>query len=141
VGASQRGDDKKAARFVALWLVVAIATVPVIAVGWIESFLGSWVGHDQHFLGTPLLALGFAMSLASAIYGYVLGGRLWAAALIVTPALGLALVYTSQEPMGFVLLIASPITVAVGIVVTHVAPRLAESDVPEDEHAVDDTAG
>lgn len=123
MGASQRSDDKKATRFVALWLIVAIATVPVIAAGWIESFLGSWVGPDRPVLGPPLLALGFVMSLASATYGYVLGRRLWAAALIVTPALGLALVYTFQEPMGFVLLIASPVTVAVGIVVTHVAPR------------------
>jgi hypothetical protein len=127
VGASQRGDDKKATRFVALWLVVAIATLPVIAVGWVESFLGSWVGGDRHFLGPPLLTLGFVMSVGSAIYAFVLGKRLLAAALIVTPALGLALVYTSQEPMGFILLIASPITVAVGIVVTHVAPRLPDT--------------
>ena len=139
MGASQSGDDKKAKRLVALWLVVAIATLPVIAVGWVESFLASWVGHDRHFLGPPLLALGFVMSLASAIYGYVVGRRLWAAALIVTPALGLALVYTSQEPMGFILLIASPITVAVGIVVTHVRPRLPESEVAKDEDAVDDS--
>jgi hypothetical protein len=140
VGASQGSDDKKAKRFVALWLVVAIATLPVIAVGWIESFLASVVGHDRHVLGVPLLALGFVMSLASAIYAYVLGRRLWAAALIVAPALGLALVSTFQEPMGFILLIASPITVAVGIVVTHVAPRLPESEILEDGHAVDDPA-
>jgi hypothetical protein len=131
-----------AKRFVALWLVVAIATLPVIAVGWVESFLGSVVGQDRHFLGTTLLTLGFAMSLASAIYAYVLGRRLWTAALIVAPAFGLVLVSTFQEPMGFVLLIASPITVAVGIVVTHVAPRLPESEIEaaEDERAVDDTA-
>lgn len=141
MGASQGSDDKNVKRFVALWLVTAIATLPVIAVGWVESFLGSVAGHDRHFLGTPLLAIGFVMSLASAIYAYVLARRLWAAALIVTPAVGLALVYSFQEPMGFVLLIASPITVAVGIVVTHVAPRLPETEVATDEHIVDDTAG
>jgi hypothetical protein len=140
VGASQSGDGTRVKPFLALWLVVAIAMLPVIAVGWVESFLGSVVGNDRHVLGTPLLTLGFVMSVASAIYAYVLGGRLWAAALIVTPALGLVLVSIFQEPMGFILLIASPITVAVGIVVTRVAPRLPESEVPEDEHAVDDPA-
>lgn len=141
MGASQRGDERTAKRFVPLWLAVAIATLPVIAVGWIESFFGSWVGDDRHFLGPPLLILGFVMSLASAIYAYILGGRLWAAALIVAPALGLALVSLFQEPVGFILLIASPITVAVGIVVTHVAPRLPDSEVPRDERTVDDPAG
>lgn len=117
-----------------VWLVVAIAAYPVILFGGLAPTISWLIGNDIQTLGDILSGVGVLMSIGAGVYAYVLGGRIWAAALTGLPGVAAFLALTLQEEWLLVVFLVSPLAVIAGIVAVAAAPRrpsLASAAAPE----------